>query len=323
MTLFHLPKPNHTKNGHPDGWPFCVRRFDLQKDEREVGGIPCQKGETACAGESMVAHGAQQQQQSSGNGTRKAGAKAMGAMREEVPTTKSRLNTLLPTMLPMAMSALPRLAAETEVNSSGREVPRATMVRPIRRSLRPRKRAIDTAASTAMSLPKTMHSGLPMITQQVCMFFAPLLINRTIIAIGGSIAMSAMSVKSSILNFCVIIGSGVAESVALMTHILYSEKDATSLKQTVKSALHIHLMLCTLFSILLFIFAGTLTTLYFTPLTEEWILAKNVVRCLALSLPVNGCNLILVEYLHSARLPLLSVWSPSFSLRWSLDLCLV
>lgn len=150
-------------------------------------------------------------------------------------------------------------------------------------------------------LPKTVRIGLPKITLQVCKILAPIFINRTIIAIGGSIAMSAMSVKSSILNFCLIIGSGVAESVALMTHILYSEKDATSLKQTVKVALRVHLMLCTLFSILLFIFAGTLTTLYFTPLTEEWILAKNVVRCLALSLPVSGCNQILVEYLHSAR----------------------
>ena len=59
-------------------------------------------------------------------------------------------------MLPMAMSALPFRAAVTEVTSSGREVPRATMVRPMKRSDRPTMRARAVAASTAMSAPQTM-----------------------------------------------------------------------------------------------------------------------------------------------------------------------
>ena len=147
-------------------------------------------------------------------------------------------------------------------------------------------------------LPKTMHSGLPMITQQVCMFFAPLLINRTIIAIGGSIAMSAISVKSSIFGFCVIIGKGVAESVGLMAQILYSEKDAVSLRQMVKLALRVHVKLNVLLSLALFIFAGLVSGMYFVPQTEEWILASQAVRCLALSLILNGCNLILIQYLQ-------------------------
>ncbi len=150
-------------------------------------------------------------------------------------------------------------------------------------------------------LPKTLHIGLPRITQQVCKILAPLLINRTIIAIGGSIAMSAVSVKSSILGFCVIIGKGVAESVGLMTQILYSEKDAVSLRQTVKVGLGVHLTLNALLSILLFVFAGGVSGLYFASGTEEWLLASRAVRCLALSLILNGCNQILTQYLQGAR----------------------
>ncbi|MBQ0011366.1 MAG: hypothetical protein KBT07_01520 [Clostridiales bacterium] len=150
-------------------------------------------------------------------------------------------------------------------------------------------------------LPKTMNIGLPMITQQVCKILAPLLINRTIIAIGGSLAMSAMSVKAGVMGFCVIIGHGIAESVGLMTQILYSEKDETSLKQTVKIALRLHLILNTVMMVLLFALAGGVSSLYFTHGTLEWIYARRAVRCLALFLLMNGCNTILIKYLHGAR----------------------
>ena len=54
-----------------------------------------------------------------------------------VPITNKTLNILLPTILPMAMSAFPFLAAFTDVKSSGKEVPNATMVRPMNLSLIP------------------------------------------------------------------------------------------------------------------------------------------------------------------------------------------
>ena len=67
----------------------------------------------------------------------KAFANATGVINAEKPTTKSTLKMLLPTMLPIAISALPLRAAVTEVKSSGKEVPSATMVKPMKRSLNP------------------------------------------------------------------------------------------------------------------------------------------------------------------------------------------
>lgn len=54
-----------------------------------------------------------------------------GVITALIPITASILNTLLPTILPIAISALPLIAANTEVNNSGSEVPSATMVRPM------------------------------------------------------------------------------------------------------------------------------------------------------------------------------------------------
>ena len=71
-----------------------------------------------------------------------------------VPRIKRILNRLLPTILPMARSAFPFLAAVTEVISSGREVPNATIVRPITLSDTPKIPAIVEAPLTTKRLPR-------------------------------------------------------------------------------------------------------------------------------------------------------------------------
>ena len=151
------------------------------------------------------------------------------------------------------------------------------------------------------ALPKALNIGLPKVTEQLCKIAGPLLINRTVIAIGGSIAMSAVSVKTSIFGFCVVIGNGVAESVGLLSQILYSEKDAQGLKNTMRIGYALLLTLVTAFSAVLFLLAGPVAGVYFPAGTEEWTLGVMAVRCLALSLVMNGCSQIVIRYLQGAR----------------------
>ena len=67
---------------------------------------------------------------------RKFAAKGTSMIMEDRPTTNRMLKMLEPTMLPMAMSALPFRAAVTEVNSSGREeVCEADVVQPLWKNL--------------------------------------------------------------------------------------------------------------------------------------------------------------------------------------------
>lgn len=69
---------------------------------------------------------------------RKASAKGTGIIILESPTTKRMLKRLLPMMFPMAISQFFLEAATTEVNNSGKEVPKATIVNPIKRSDNPK-----------------------------------------------------------------------------------------------------------------------------------------------------------------------------------------
>ena len=77
------------------------------------------------------------------------------------------LNVLLPMTLPTAMSRSPLMAAAIEVATSGSEVPAATMVSPITRSLTPSALANVTAASTSHCDPST-RAARPASTSPSC-----------------------------------------------------------------------------------------------------------------------------------------------------------
>ena len=81
-----------------------------------------------------------------------------GQIRAVVPMTNRILKILLPTMLPTAIAELPFLAAVTEVTSSGRDVPNATIVRPIKRSLNPNILAKAVAPLTVTLLPRMIKT---------------------------------------------------------------------------------------------------------------------------------------------------------------------
>lgn len=153
----------------------------------------------------------------------------------------------------------------------------------------------------AVTVRSIVGIGMPKLTKYVCKMLAPILINRTILAIGGSIAMSAMAVKHSIGGFCLIIGTGIAESVNLMTQVFYSEKDSRALKEMAKAALLANAVFCSVFALLLFLFTPSIAGLYVSSVSPEHPMTVLVLRCLALSLVLNGVNSATLCYLQGSR----------------------
>ncbi len=91
------------------------------------------------------------------------------------PRIRRILKICEPIILPIAMSELPLRAAEMEVTNSGKLVLKATMVRLIKRSLMPKKRAISSVPSTTQSAPifkATMPSKIQRSDCTVDIFFS-------------------------------------------------------------------------------------------------------------------------------------------------------
>ena len=86
----------------------------------------------------------------------------IGANNAVQPTIINVLKMLLPTTLPMAISALPLRAEDTLTVSSGAEVPNATMVRPITMGGMWKRLATEAAPSVNPLAPRRMRINPPM-----------------------------------------------------------------------------------------------------------------------------------------------------------------
>ncbi len=91
------------------------------------------------------------------------GLNATGLTAELSPKTHKILKILEPTIFPIAMSACFFLAATTEAANSGKEVPIATTVSPIKAWLRPSEEAMKTELLT-MNLPPKNNATTPPVT---------------------------------------------------------------------------------------------------------------------------------------------------------------
>ena len=100
---------------------------------------------------------------------------AMGATMAATPTMSNVLKMLLPTTLPTAKSEVPFNADTMLMHSSGMEVPRATMVRPMTISGMFSRWAMATAPSVKRSAPHSTKTMPTMIKRMsitiVCRIF--------------------------------------------------------------------------------------------------------------------------------------------------------
>ena len=77
----------------------------------------------------------------------------MGRMTAAIPIRSRTLMILLPMTLPTKISVLPLINEEKETASSGAQVPKATIVRPISSLLTLKLDATEDAPSTSQSAP--------------------------------------------------------------------------------------------------------------------------------------------------------------------------
>lgn len=167
-----------------------------------------------------------------------------------------------------------------------------------------RKRTSFHLCRTKFSFGKIaemIRIGSSHLTKYGCKMLAPLLVNRVVIAIGGSAVMAAMSVKTTIANFFLVAGQGIAESVNLLSQVFFSEKDKDALHQVANFALKINILVCTSLAVAQFFCSGWIARAYMPMGTPEYALVVKVLKCFAVSITFNGFNSILLGYLQGTR----------------------
>ena len=137
--------------------------------------------------------------------------------------------------------------------------------------------------------------------------------NNALALIASSAAIAAYSVYRQANTFFSILFLGMADTIAVMAGMLFSEGDCPSLKRLCSLALRSVLALSALLCAAGWFLAPHFSLLFIRDDPEALRLSVRAVRCYMLSLPLYGVNHVYLNYFQGIGMSRLSSVSSSFS----------
>ena len=144
-----------------------------------------------------------------------------------------------------------------------------------------------------MGLPKAIRRGANMLR--------PLLLNRFVLTLGGSAAMSAMSIRNSLDGMGDVVGSGIAAAVMLVVGILYGEENRVGILQICRLAIKTIFIGVEVVAAVAFVAAPWLAELYAAGNVEVADMATFAIRCMAINLVLNAIIEFYINFLQATE----------------------
>ena len=145
---------------------------------------------------------------------------------------------------------------------------------------------------TSAILGKGMPSGVCRLGNTLrCIFM-----NRMLALIASAAAIAAYSVHRQADSFFNPVTIGMADTVALLAGILVGEEDRPMMKRLLFTSVQATLVITAGIAALIWILAPQFASLYIKENPEALRLATTAVRCYAIGMPINGLNLIYLNY---------------------------
>jgi Na+-driven multidrug efflux pump/anti-sigma regulatory factor (Ser/Thr protein kinase) len=130
--------------------------------------------------------------------------------------------------------------------------------------------------------------------------------NRMLALIASSAAIAAYSVHRQADSFFNPVTIGMADTVALLAGILVGEEDRPMMKRLLFTSVQATLVITAGIAALIWLFAPGFASLYIKDNPEALRLAVTAVRCYAIGMPLNGLNLIYLNYFQGIGKSLLA-----------------
>lgn len=144
-------------------------------------------------------------------------------------------------------------------------------------------------------------TGIPSALNRACMTVRGIFLNRLLMVLGGSIAVSALSVQNNVNQLLSSVTMGVGMTVMLMAGIFYGEKDESALSRTVKVSLKTGMVISSVVSALVIIFARPIVGMFLSFNTEAFELAVRSLRMFALSLPLSLACVVMLNFYQCTK----------------------
>ena len=145
---------------------------------------------------------------------------------------------------------------------------------------------------TSAILGKGMPSGVCRLGNTLrCIFM-----NRMLALIASAAAIAAYSVHRQADSFFNPVTIGMADTVALLAGILVGKEDRPMMKRLLFTSVQATFVITAGIAALIWILAPQFASLYIKENPEALRLAVTAVRCYAIGMPINGLNLIYLNY---------------------------
>lgn len=141
--------------------------------------------------------------------------------------------------------------------------------------------------------------GLPKAAKRVCNVIRPVIINHTIMTVGGKLAMSAFSVQGSTAEFTELLGTCCGDVVVLMCGIFFGEENEEDMHKTLKLSFKYLLLGVVPVAVLSFVFAPQIAGFYLGQDKEAVIMAVLCLQIYAFKLPFLAFNEIFMNYFQA------------------------
>lgn len=139
--------------------------------------------------------------------------------------------------------------------------------------------------------------GFPKATVRLCNTLRPLLINRWIMFLSTSAAMSAVGINNNIRDFFRIPETAIALTIMLIAGTFYGEQDKESLKKIVHISMRYNVLINVFLSLILFVFAPHWVSIFEKAGTTTYDMALLCLRWTAVGLIFYALNEYFMDFL--------------------------
>ena len=145
-------------------------------------------------------------------------------------------------------------------------------------------------------MPDILKIGLPKFIRRICNTLRPIAINTIVIAIGGDIAMSAMSMRNNFSSITECLAEGLAATIILLSSLYVGEKNKDALRSLKNSSMKVILGAEVILAVIIMLFARPIAELYARDNPQVTSYLVVAIRCIALNTPLFALSEAVQSY---------------------------
>lgn len=150
-------------------------------------------------------------------------------------------------------------------------------------------------------LKQIIVTGAPTVLKRISITGRGIALNYILTALGGSVAVSALSVQNSANQLLNAVTLGVAATCMILAGVFYGEKDEKELEKSLRVSILTGFVLSGVLAVIVLIFAAPLTGMFLKGNGEDVILAKRSLCMYVFSLPLALINNVLASFYQATK----------------------